>query len=277
MFNKKNFGVIIILVIAIITALNVASHKEPQIIEPIVTVTPTPIVELTPTPEPTIIYEGTSPQRQSHFIEVTPKIAGEQGYVAFPKVVTVNNPPAIVMYYHGSTQRITTNFSEEVMKNMRTYGTFFTEKNVAFLASNQHGDNWGSKTAVEDSRALIKWVRERYKTSPDVYILGFSMGGMPAMRHVILYPKEVKRIALLAPAQQVETYTTGQIKLFRDVPLKVWHGTSDSNVPYWVTEELIAYFKKQNTPIEVVTLKGKIHWDVDLEYKEDVYKWFTMK
>jgi predicted esterase len=101
------------------------------------------------------------------------------------------------------------------------------------------------------------------------------MGGMPALKQVILYPKEVSRIALLAPAQQVETYTSTQIKYFREVKLKVWHGTADMNVPYWVTEELVTYFKKNNTPIEVVTLKGKIHWDVDTEYMKDVYEWFT--
>lgn len=280
MFKKKNLGLITILVIAICTALYVSSQNENDQDSPVVTPSPTIIATATPTPTPTeatITYEGTTPKGYTHFVESSPKLGGEQCYVAFPKTIKESNPPAVVIYYHGSTQRITTNFSEEVMKNMRTYGAYFTEKNIAFLASNQHGDNWGSKTAVEDSRALIKWVNEKYKTSGVVYVLGFSMGGQPALKHVILYPKEVSRIALLAPAQQVETYTVAQIKLFREVPLKVWHGTADVNVPYWVTEQLVTYFKKQNTPITVVTLKGKVHWDVDTEYSEDVWKWFTQE
>ena len=244
------------------------------------TVTATPEITPIPTtvaPTPILIdYSGTSHIGGEHYIELSPKIGTEQGYVAFPKTVDEANPPAIVVYYHGSAQKITTNFIEDVMKNMRKYGEYFANRNIAFVASNQHGDNWGNKVAVEDTRALVAWVRKRYVTSPTIYVLGFSMGGMPAMRHVIMYPKEVSRIALLAPAQQVETYIAAQIKMFRNVPLKVWHGTADVNVPYWVTEELQTYFKKNNTPVVVVTLKGKVHWDVDTEYMKDVYEWFVL-
>src|SRR5690349_12883323 len=142
MFSKKNLGLLTILVVAIITALTVSSRpKNPTSTDTTPTPTATPTATLTPTPEPTIVYEGTSPKGYTHFIETSPKIGGEQGYVAFPKTIETNTPPALVIYYHGSTQRITTNFSEEVMKNMRTYGAYFTTKNMAFLASNQHGDN----------------------------------------------------------------------------------------------------------------------------------------
>lgn len=238
------------------------------------TITPTPL-PTTPEPTPvTIMFEEKAAPGAEHFFEKTPKLGGEQGYVAYPMKIQEDKPPAIVMYYHGSTQRITTNFSEQVMKNMREYGSFFTERNVAFLASNQHGDNFGRIVAVEDSRALIKWVQDRYPISGNVYILGFSMGGMPAMRHVVTYPKEVKKIALLAPAQQIETYSAAQIKQFSQVRLKVWHGTADVNVPYWVAEELATYFEKHSVPLELVTLKGKTHWDVDTEYMNEIYEWF---
>lgn len=234
-------------------------------------------IEQTPTPTPVvtlIINEGTTPKGYTHFVEVYPKLSGEQGYVALPKEVDGEKLPILIMYYHGSTQRVTTNFNDQVMKNIRAYGAYFTERNMIFMASNQHGDNYGSKTAVEDSRALISWVEKKYKTSGVLELLGFSMGGMPALKHVILYPKEVTRIALLAPAQQVKTYTKQQIQYFRTVNLKVWHGTADVNVPYWVTEELKTYFDKYDTPIRIVTLKGITHWGVDTEYMKDIYEWF---
>lgn len=246
---------------------------------PTVTPTATQTVPVTTTVPPTpeiIDYSSTSDKGGENYIELQPKVDGQQGYIAYPRTITKSTPPAVVVYYHGSAQQITTDFNNEVMKNMHAYGKFFAGKNIAFLASNQHGDNWGNKIAVEDTRKLVDWVKKRYLTNGTIYVLGFSMGGMPAMRHVIMYPKEVKRIALLAPAQQVETYTAAQIRLFKGVPLKVWHGTADVNVPYWVTEELQAYFKKYDVPLVVEKLKGKTHWDVDTEYRQEVYEWMTL-
>ncbi len=277
---KRVILLTILIVGVLLTAKFLAGPREAirNSVEPTPTATQSVIATTTPevTPE-AITYDGFTPTGMSGFIEEYPKLGGEQGYVAVPKTIEKDNPPSVIMYYHGSTQKITTNFKDEVMKNMRLYGQTMTKHNVIFLASNQHGDNYGSKTAVEDSRTLINYVNKNYLTSGKIYVLGFSMGGMPAMKHVVLYPKEVTRIALLAPAQQVETYTAEQIKLFKNVPLKIWHGTADANVPYWVTEELQTYFKKQNTPVTVVTLKGKIHWDVDTEYMNDVLDWFNTK
>lgn len=275
---------LIVLAIGIVSAIvTIIAYRQFQVkdgenADPDSFVTQTPTSSPSPTalPTPEIIdYSSTTTAGGENYIELSPKIEDQQAYIAYPRTILKDEPPAIVVYYHGSTQQITTNFKQEVMKNMRIYGEFFANKNIAFLASNQHGDNWGNKVAVEDTRKLIAWVKQRYLTSGTVYVFAFSMGGMPAMRHVIMYPKEVKRIALLAPAQQVETYTAAQIKLFRQVPLKVWHGTSDVNVPYWVTEELQTYFKKYDVPLEVVKLKGKTHWDVDTEYRQGVYEWLA--
>lgn len=248
---------------------------QPSGLAPTITTTPIPTTAIQTPTEEVITYEGSSPEGHSNLIEGLPVVNGEQGYVAFPKSIEKAKPPGIVIYYHGSGQRITKNFSDLVMKNMRAYGTFFASRNMAFVASNQHGDNQGNQIAVIDSDKLINWVKSKYLTSNDIFVIGFSMGGKPAMRHVLMHPNSVRRIALLAPAQQIETYTSSQIKYFRTVELKVWHGTADVNVPYWVTEELVSYFKKNNTPIEVVTLKGKTHWDVDTEYMQEIFKWFV--
>jgi len=237
---------------------------------------PLPPIEITPEPTPTpLIYDETPPAKLTGFFEKQPIISTQQGYVAYPLVVDIENPPSIVVYYHGSTQKITKNFSEDVMKNMRKYGDYFANRNFVFVASNQHGDNWGKKIAVDDSMALVKWVTDRYPITNDIYVLGFSMGGQPAMKHVIVHPKDVRKIALLAPANQVEYYTATQIKYFRQVPLEIWHGTADVNVPYWATKLLVKEFGKQKTPVVVHTLDGKTHWDVDTEYMEDVYDFFV--
>ena len=277
-FKQILLGIfVVIFVVVIIFALNNIHGNTTETPTPTPTVVTTTVpVTLTPTvTEEVISYPNEkSPAGYTNFFEKMPVISGEQAYVAYPKTTYKNHEPDVIIYYHGSTQRITTNFKDEVMKNMRKYGAYMTDKNMVFLASNQHGDNWGSKTSVEDSRSLIAWVRKNYPTSANVYVLGFSMGGMPAMKHVILYPNEVKKIALLAPANQVENYTTAQIKLFAKVPLKIWHGTADVNVPYSATKELVDDFTKQHVSVEVVALKGKVHWDVDTEYMADVYQYY---
>lgn len=237
--------------------------------------TPLPTDTTTPLPPTPVLLNETPVKGYDHYFEKLPTVNGQQGYVAFPLTYNAENLPPIVMYYHGSGQRITTNFSDQVMKNMRAYGAYFTSRGYAFLASNQHGDNQGNKVAIEDSEALIKWVKDRYETSDSLFVIGFSMGGKPAMRHVLLHPTKVNRIALLAPAQQIETYTAEQVKLFKNTETKVWHGTADVNVPYWVTEELQTYFKKYSVPLQIVTLKGKTHWDVDTEYMKDIEAWFS--
>lgn len=255
------------------------SQRESPIPTPVQTTSPEPTMpENTPTPTPSFIEVSEIPVKgYDHFFEKLPKVNGQQGYVAYPLRYDPENPPSVVMYYHGSGQSITTNFNEQVMKNMRAYGNYFTQNNYVFLASHQHGDNQGNKVAIEDSEALVQWVKSKYTVADRLFMLGFSMGGKPAMRHVLLHPSKVKRIALLAPAQQIETYTADQIKLFKNSELKVWHGTADVNVPYWVTEELQRYFKKYSVPLQIVTLKGKTHWDIDTEYMKDIKEWFEQE
>lgn len=280
--KRKSVFLLISLILISVAVYLVSQRASSSNALPVLTPTPsqveaTPLLTDTTTPLPPtpVLLNETPVKGYDHYFEKLPTVNGQQGYVSFPLTYNAESLPPIVMYYHGSGQRITSNFSDQVMKNMRAYGAYFTSKGYAFLASNQHGDNQGNKVAVEDSEALIKWVKERYDTADSLFVIGFSMGGKPAMRHVLLHPTKVERLALLAPAQQIETYTAEQIKLFKNTETKVWHGTADVNVPYWVTEELQAYFKKYSVPLQIVTLKGKTHWDVDTEYMKDIEVWFS--
>lgn len=250
------------------------SQEEPTLS---VTTTPTLIVQ-TPAPTPTpLVFTDAPPSGHTGFFEKLPILSGQQGYVAYPQIVDPANPPTIIMYYHGSTQKITKDFkSNQVMKDMRAYGAYMTKYNFAFLASNQHGDNWGSAQAVNDSEALIAWVRKTYPAQSKIVVLGFSMGGMPAMKHVLLYPTHVSKIALLAPANQVELFKAADFQKFKKIPMAIWHGTSDVNVPYSVTQELMIEFAKYKIKPTLHTLKGKTHWNVDTEYMVDIEKFFSL-
>lgn len=268
------FGIIVMIVAITVFIVIFKKSSPPEMVQ--TNPTPTPVATTaTPVPTPTpIVYSETAPEGFSGFFEKTPSIGGQQGYVAYPSTIDPALPPTIVMYYHGSSQRITTNFSDEVMKNVRYMASEFTKKNFVFLASNQHGDNYGSVAAVQDSIALIDWVKTQYPIEEKIMILGFSMGGMPAMKHVLLHHTTIKKIALLAPATQVELYKADDFEKYRNVPLKVWHGTADKNVPYWVGKELLTYFTKKELPIELVTLDGKTHFQIDTEYTADIIDFF---
>jgi predicted esterase len=267
-----SYTLIILAFLAGVCTVYLLTKKAPDVpIKP--SLTPSLSITDSPTPMPTpsvTILTKKPVSGFTHFFEEQPVINGQQTYIAYPLEIPTDNPPLAIVYYHGSGQSITKDFSQEVMQNMRAYGAYFTERNLVFIASQQHGDNYGKAVAIEDTVQALDYVRKTYSIQKYYAVMGFSMGGMPALRHAIMYPNLLKKIVLLAPVNGIETYSVAEKKTLASIDTKLWHGTKDTNVPYWATELLVKGLKPYNPKLEVVTLQGKIHWDVDTEYMEDI-------
>jgi predicted esterase len=227
-----------------------------------------PIVE-----EPPVkIYEETPADESGIYFEKTPVIGGQQAYIAHPMKINPDALPILIVYSHGSNTTVTTNFNDPFMKDLQLYGKYFTSKGYVFSASNQHGANDGNQASIDDTRAMIKWISEEYLIQEKVYMIGFSMGGRPTIYYTEKFPESVSKIAMLAPAT---CYCSPSLyNSLKGIPIKIWHGTSDVNVPYSAALEFIERAKPYGLDITLRTIEGAGHFDIDTEYIEEIYEFF---
>ena len=206
--------------------------------------------------------------------EFFPIIGDQQAYVVIPRI-DKKNPPTLIMYSHGSNTTVTQNMEDQFMKDMRAYGIFFTEQNYIFSASNQHGVNWGSSASIQDTINLKNWVDENYDIQPKIYLIGFSMGGLPTMNFATTYPDIISKIALLAPTVKSSEWNQARADKLKDIEIKLWHGNKDVNVPYSYSVYFVNKLKGYGKEIEFITLEGKTHFDIDTEYMNDILEFFN--
>lgn len=161
------------------------------------------------------------------------------------------------------------------MRDLQQYGIFFTPHNYIFSASNQHGVNWGNSASIQDTINLKHWVAQNYKIKPNVYLIGFSMGGLPTMNFATTYPEVVDRIALLAPTTKSSAWNQGRADLLKSMNIKLWHGNKDVNVAYSYSLAFVKKLEGYGIYIDFITLEGKGHFDIDTEYMEDILEFFS--
>lgn len=222
--------------------------------------------------EPEIVrkrYDETPSEEGSLYFEKYPVVNGQQAYIAYPLEIEVENPPRLVIYHHGSNTNVTTNMNDQFMKDLQFYGEFFTSKGYAFAASNQHGMNYGNKESIDDVSNLIEWIEEKYMIKEEVSMLGFSMGGLPAIYYANQYPSKVHSLALLAPVTYVwgsSIYTN-----LEGIPIKIWHGDRDFNVGYEASTGFIQRGRPYKLTVELRTVEGGGHFDIDTEYAQEIF------
>lgn len=219
--------------------------------------------------EPEEIVEG------PHYEELYETIEEEVAYIAVPTKIDKKNPPTIVIYSHGSNTRVTLDTEEAFMKDLQTYGELYTKDNLIFAASNQHGENWGNQLSIQDTMNMIDWIKENYDTNEKVYLIGYSMGGLPTLNFATTYPEIIAKIALLAPTTRSTEWNQERVNKLEDMDIQIWHGTADVNVGYYLSTTFVSKLKTLGREIPLITLDGKTHWDLDTEYMEDILQFFT--
>lgn len=207
--------------------------------------------------------------------EVFETIGGQLAFIAIDTKYQEKKNIPIVIYSHGSTYSVTSNPDNQLLKDLRLYADSFVKKGYIFAASNQHGDNWGNDLAIEDTRKLVEYIQTNFTSSKDIFLIGFSMGGLPTLNFAQKYPEGIVKIALLAPTSYATNWSSQKVKSIREIPVKIWHGDMDVNVPYSMTTALIARFKAHEKEVILETVSGMGHWDVDTEKIEDVLVFFN--
>jgi len=223
--------------------------------------------------EEEIVQEEEEIPQGPAYQEFFPIIEEQQAYVVIPRI-DKENPPTLVIYSHGSNTTVTQNMEDQFMRDMQAYGIFFTKYNYIFSASNQHGVNWGSSAAIQDTINLKNWIDENYDIQPKVYLIGFSMGGLPTMNFATTYPDIISKIALLAPTVKSSEWNQTRADKLKDIDIKLWHGNKDVNVPYSYSVYFVNKLKGYGKDIEFITLEDKTHFDIDTEYMNEILEFF---
>jgi len=210
-----------------------------------------------------------------HYEEIYESIEGEVAYIAVPKKITEVILPTIVVYSHGSNTQVTMDTEDPFMKDLQLYGESFTENNYIFAASNQHGANWGSSQAIQDTLNMVEWLKENYNTQEKIYMIGYSMGGLPTLNFATTYPEMVSKIALLAPTTYSVEWNTERVGKISNIDIQIWHGTADVNVPYSLSTTFVNRLGNLGRAIPLVTIEGIGHWDLDTEYIDELVEYFS--
>lgn len=206
--------------------------------------------------------------------EINQAIEGQTAYIVAPTNIDENNPPSIILYSHGSNTRVISDMFDPFMMDLQEYGIYFTQYNFIFAASNEHDENWGNAASIADMANLQTWIEERYETSGKIYMIGFSMGGLPTMHFVQKYPENIEKIALLAPTTRTYEWNQTEVNKIMNIDIKIWHGTSDVNIGIVNSREFVEYLGNLGKDVELVELTGKTHFDVDKEYMTDILTFF---
>lgn len=201
-------------------------------------------------------------------------IDGQTAYIAIKETFSGKDSLPIIIYSHGSTYTITEDKSNPLLKDLEMYAKEAVKNGYIFAASNQHGDNWGNNQSIEDTRKLIEYINYNFPSSGDIYLIGFSMGGLPTMNFAAKYPERIKKIALLAPTSYATAWNQARVDIITEIPIQIWHGNKDVNVPYSMSTSLIKRLSSYGKNVDLITVDGKGHFDIDTELITDIFDYF---
>lgn len=229
--------------------------------------------EIVPKPE-SITYDEKPAKTDAKYFEKTIEIQGQYAYIAYPITILKDTPPRLIIYSHGSNTTVSNDKSNLFMNDLKMYGEYFTKRGFAFAASNMQGPNLDSTQSVVDMYNLKTWIQKRYLIKDKVDLIGFSRGGYSTFNYMFKYPKGVNSTALLAPTSK--DYTQAQLTSIKRIPIQIWHGTSDVNVPLSLSTSLESRyngFELKN--LELTILNGKSHFDIDTELRKEILNFFN--
>jgi dipeptidyl aminopeptidase/acylaminoacyl peptidase len=221
------------------------------------------------------INEEKKPVEITGYEEELVEIEGQWAYIAVPKPIDPNNLPTLVIYNHGSNTSVEKDLDPDFKNDLLKYVNTLVLNNYIFAVSNAHGVNQGNIESIKDNYNMYTYIKDKYGIKEKIYMIGFSMGGLPTMNFATEYPKLVSKIALLAPTTRTSEWDENRVSKLENMDIKIWHGTKDVNVGYVYTENFVNKIESFGKDIDFVTLENKTHWDVDTEYVEDILQFFS--
>jgi hypothetical protein len=209
------------------------------------------------------------------YTEELVEVDGQWAYILAPEPINPNDLPTLIIYNHGSITFVEETLDEDFKSNLLQYGEALTPNNYIFAVSNAHGVNWGNIDSINDNYNMYKYIKDSYGIKDKIFMIGFSMGGLPTMNFATTYPELVSKIVLLAPTTRTSEWDQERVDKLNNIDIKVLHGTADVNVGYIYTEAFVNKIESLGKDIDFVTLDGKTHWDLDTEYIDQIVEFFN--
>jgi hypothetical protein len=222
--------------------------------------------------ENTVIIDEAPANENASYFEKTTSIDGQPMYFAYPLEIILENPPELVIYSHGQLRRITENLNEEYMVGLRDYASLFASEGYAFAASNEHGDNWGGTSAMIDiQNAIEHFEKESLQINNKIHLIGFSMGGLSSINFAVNNSEKILSITLLAPTPNMNL-NEEDIKKIHNIPIKIYHGDSDVNIPLNNSIRYKELFERHGKDVNLHILEELEHYDLEFWEKENSSK-----
>ena len=141
--------------------------------------------------------------------------------------------------------------------------------------------------AQEDIAEAIDAVREDYPIDDaNIILSGFSMGGYGVYRTFFETPNKFKAAAVFCGAPTVPIFYSGgkpcpnfldeqKLTVFKNLPMFIYHGEKDLNVPVNDARELVEKFKKAGAKVEFITEPEVGHNMPSKENRKKFYNWLV--
>jgi len=143
------------------------------------------------------------------------------------------------------------------------------------------GDGWSWSYEISDGnweidepkRLLNNFFSELFKkyTSKNVYVLGFSQGGLVCLDFVLFLDQPLGGVFPIAgflrqPKMDIERFHPCQ----KNTPILIGHGKDDDKVPVKASENAYRLLKKQEANVELLLYNGK--HKIGMDYMKKVKK-----
>jgi hypothetical protein len=221
------------------------------------------------------VAEKDEPVVITGYSEELVEIEGQWAYIAVPEPIDSNNLPTLVIYNHGTVSRVEEDLDEDFKNDLEQYAEILTPYNYILGVSNAHGFDLDAPEAIDDNYNLYQYIKEKYGIQDQIYMTGYSKGGVATLNFTDKYPNIVTKIGMIAPRMRLYEWDEQRAQSLQGIDIKVWHGTNDVNVSFTDTEDFIKQMKQWGIEIDLVTLEGKTHWNVNPEYFGDIVEFFN--
>jgi hypothetical protein len=209
------------------------------------------------------------------YTEELVEIGGQWAYILAPEPIDPEDLPTLVIYNHGSITFVGENLDEEFKKDLIAYAEALTPHNYLFAVSNAQGVDLDAPEAISDNYNMYEYIKEKYGIQKKINMIAFSKGGLRTLDFAAQYPELVSKVALIAPVTNINRWDLQRVEKIKDIDIKIWHGTADVNVGYIYTKDFVNKIGSLGKGIGLITLEGKTHWDVEIEYIDGVLQFLS--